>query len=318
MWQVSGASASRATIQPVLGSTDSRDDIQFPTLRGNREHGNATASTRRGEIGGDATDSTLDSIVVMREGERDMREVHLRGINLRENNLQSATTEIAFQRVTSNALELLSSRDAQREWPLVMIGPGGDFTRRYVASGQNITRERAVPHAQTVSAVGATDRTADEDSPMFRDGFGLRNALRQVRERFAAIAHEIFTTTTIVDDDQTDDEITDEPINATGGEVNVKGNLSVDGVAPEEKQSQSEARRTRLEGNHDESHSEATPRPTHDSRLSSNAGVLANDAGDRRPTRRQQSYGVRARRSAHREGSADSGQEQGTLFVDCA
>jgi len=296
MWQVSGASASRATIQTVPGSSESRDDIQFPTLRGNREHGNATASTRRNGIrsgiGGDATDSALDSIVVMREGERDMR----------GNNLQSGMTEIAFQRVTSNALELLSAREAQREWPLVMIGPGGDFTRRYVASGQNITRERAVTHAQTVSADGASVRIAAADIPMFRDGFGLRNALRQVRERFAAIAHEIFTTTTIVDDDENEREV-----NVDGGDV-----------AHEENRAQFEARRTRLEGNHDESHSEATPRPAHDSRLSSNAGVLANDAGDRRPTRRQQGYGVRARRSAHREGSADSGQEQGTLFVDCA
>ncbi|MEY2795748.1 MAG: hypothetical protein RIR10_1464 [Planctomycetota bacterium] len=257
---------------------------------------------------------------------------------MRGNNLQSGITETTFQRAASNAasnaasrlgyhaqaesrghcmspvlaidscamesraLNLLSSRDAQREWPLVMLGPGGDFTRRYIGNGEHITRERAVTGAQMVSTDGATDRTAASDIPMFRDGFGLLNALRQVRERFAAIAHEIFTTTTIVDDDEAESKVT-----ADGSDV-----------SDEENQSQSEARRTRLEGNHDESHSEATPRPAHDSRFSSNAGLLANDAGDRRSARRQQGYGVRARRSAHREGSADSGQEQGTLFVDCA
>ncbi len=64
-----------------------------------------------------------------------------------------------------------------------------------------------------------------------------------------------------------------------------------------------------------ESHTQAAQDPSVDSRVTNRSGLFANHAGTRRRTRRQQGYGIRARRSADQERRAQARSQQGTLFV---
>ena len=65
-----------------------------------------------------------------------------------------------------------------------------------------------------------------------------------------------------------------------------------------------------------EPHAQTTSRANHDPRVSPEIGVLTNHERASRGTRYQQSHGVRTHRGAHQEGRTDPGAEQGTLFVD--
>ncbi len=339
---------------------------------------------------------------------------------MRAENMQSDTSKITRAQTTRSVayrsaiashatapcLETVSLRDAQQHWPLVMIGPGGDYTRRYVASGGTIRREAMSGEAMSGKAMSgkAMSGKAMSGKAMFHEpssseisadesretSIGLVAAFRRLHERFVAVAHEIFTTNVTVhpthdeahdeahdenhdqmydenddginagpcddqghdtsdamQDDRSDemDDVAGLPIPHMRGDLmsdrEVSGNGSehrnaMSGLASGEPALERDSR-SRIEArtnnntsevceikhtssgeNHDESHPETTSRSAHDPQLASNAGLLPDDAGDRRSTRRQQGHSIRARRGAHREGSAGSRQEQGTLFVDCA
>jgi hypothetical protein len=68
--------------------------------------------------------------------------------------------------------------------------------------------------------------------------------------------------------------------------------------------------------NDDESHPQAAQDSAAHSRLARAPRILADNAGTRRRDRREQSNGVRARRSAHQKERVGARGEQGSLFVD--
>ncbi|RLS64113.1 MAG: hypothetical protein DWH97_08810, partial [Planctomycetota bacterium] len=88
------------------------------------------------------------------------------------------------QSATHALCNATSFRDESLAWPLVVLGPGGDFTRRYVGAAGVITRDCTLTqHA-----------TAERSSEFaLRQSF-LRRLTRAAYARFEACAIEIFST----------------------------------------------------------------------------------------------------------------------------
>jgi hypothetical protein len=183
-------------------------------------------------------------------------------------------------------LDTTSHRGNAAEWPLLILGPGGDYARRYVAVGTAIRREGVVATRELEVAPGIAD--ASHLSPRT----GVRALLKTLAERFEAIAVEVFSV-------RTDDH---------AATVAVKLPQSATKVAPRG------ASPIEVTETADESHAEATQGAAHRSRYPQEDGLLAHDAGDRRRAARQQGHGFRARRGADREGRVAARCEQGSLF----
>ena len=173
-------------------------------------------------------------------------------------------------------------------WPLVMLGPGADYTRRYMANGGGIER---VQGAVEAPAPIADDEFLSEDilhnrflSPVARACRIGRAACRMALGRFQAIAIEIFSTDAFPSDAF--------PSDADHTALSVRNESEI----------------------HDEPDTEATARPEAGRPMAPHEGLLADHARARRSPGRQQGDGVRARRGAHREGCAAAGCEQGSLF----
>jgi hypothetical protein len=73
------------------------------------------------------------------------------------------------------SITLCSDRTDMNEWPLVMIGPGEEYVRRYVADGSAIRRELSSPCARAIS-------------PAPRSG-----VIARLLHRFHTVALEIFS-----------------------------------------------------------------------------------------------------------------------------
>ena len=85
----------------------------------------------------------------------------------------------------------IADRSSAEAWPLVLLGPGGDYARRYVAEGARIVR---VPANAASRVTGATARR------------GLLAGLwTRLWSRFEALAIEIFSTSTADDDSVAND-----------------------------------------------------------------------------------------------------------------
>jgi hypothetical protein len=162
-------------------------------------------------------------------------------------------------------------------WPLVMLGPGADYTRRYIANGAQLECVRG--DAEVTSTPVSTDDFLSEDILHNRFLSPVARAWRTALGRFQSIAIEIFSTESVTAGDESTPLLT----------INDREH-------------------------HHEPDTEATPRPQAGRPMAAHEGVLADHARARRSPGRQQGDGVRARRGAHREGGAGQGCEQGSLF----
>jgi hypothetical protein len=176
-------------------------------------------------------------------------------------------------------VDATSQRSASAEWPLVLLGPGGDYTRRYIAVGSAIHRERPVGSRAVVASPARSER-----------GFSLTSVLRKFAQRFEEIAIEVFSIETV-------------------GEKRAELDRSVPAPTAPQASCLIEIKETS-----DEPHAQAAEGAADRARFAPETGLLAHHAGDRRRTPRQQGHGVRARRGADREGCAAPRSEQGTLF----
>jgi len=211
--------------------------VQRPMPRGKRA---LWTSSRHGE---QAVPST-------RQGERSM--------------VASPTlAETPSQIGSPSQFEITSPRGSVSEWPLLILGPGGDYARRYVAVGTAIERERPA-HAVVEGAREVASRP-------HADGVLVR-ALRLFRSmivRFDAIALEVFT---VQSTETSDAVVAAVPTPAT--------------AAPRRSGTLIEIKETA-----DEPHSQADEGAAHRTRHAEATGLLAHDAGDRRRTPRQQGHG---------------------------
>ncbi len=106
--------------------------------------------------------------------------------------LPSLFTAPAAIRAASIAI---SRRDETAEIamvPLVILGPGGEFTRRYVADGRALRRLAAHPTRESSDA----DRPSTSPRPLGVRSLGAiaRAAVHRAYAKFEAVALEIFTT----------------------------------------------------------------------------------------------------------------------------
>jgi hypothetical protein len=203
-----------------------------------------------------------------------------------------ATREGDRSMVASNPTQLqaqlvdaTSQRNSSAEWPLVLLGPGGDYARRYVAVGATIRRER--PAFAGVSGASAAAAPSS---------LGVTAMLRRFARRFEEVAIEIFSI-------------------ETAGEQSPAQDRSVHAPAlPLTPATTQASCLIEIKETSDEPDTQAAEGAADRARFATETGLLANHAGDRRRTPRQQGHGVRARRGADREGCAAPRCEQGTLF----
>jgi hypothetical protein len=200
------------------------------------------------------------------------------------------STEVASPRAIAvsershhREIEFVTISPSSLAAPLVELGPGGDYRRRYVASGTRILRH---PEDATMRR----DSRVASAPPAQRSVSGLfRRAANRLYQRFESLACEIFSTSDAAPFSNTD--LASALASTTDHESPLQD-------APRH-----------------ESHSEAAPRPSAHPSLAQVAGVLPDDAGTGDGARRQQGHGLRARRGAGRQGRAQARPEQGTLFV---
>lgn len=209
------------------------------------------------------------------------------------------------------ACDTVSPRGELSAWPLVQLGPGGDYVRRYVGVGTRIVREGvASERCGSGGSISEITRPLSDGSGVLAKNQGVLATVRATFARLLArldhFAMEVFT------------------VPSDESEANIHCNVASQTASSPNSVPQSAALRrppVPHEFSHsitpeiaDESHPEANEGTPYCSRHPQEDGLLADHAGDRRRAPRQQSHGVRARRSTHREGSASARCEQGSLF----
>lgn len=155
--------------------------------------------------------------------------------------------------------------------PLVVLGPGGDFTEHVFERAGRLTVER--PACHTMQELETDTDPLRAQTEQF--------AARSRRHRLSRFLSEAVEDMEILD-------IPNHPATVT----------------------------TITENESNESHTQAAAHLRIHPPAPRAQGLLTNDAGDRRLTRRHQGDGVRTRRSAHQEGRAGARSEQESLFVD--
>jgi tetratricopeptide (TPR) repeat protein len=113
-----------------------------------------------------------------------------------QNRIHNARPECFAREVL---LDLHCTREQANEWPLVVLGPGGDYSRRYVAREGRIQRES--PSGVALAALGAQAeaRSLASGAPALGAGFSALRArfadiLASACTRFEEVAIEIFST----------------------------------------------------------------------------------------------------------------------------
>ncbi len=179
--------------------------------------------------------------------------------------------------------------------PLVEIGPGPGFSRRYMAVDRNIVLEQSDVLGDW-SEVDASnvDGGADESDSII--GSIINWAFRRVSNFFLNVFLPLDPA--LVAREEARDSA-DHPLLFTSNE------LSLDTL-----------QLTSSDPHLDEFHTQATQGSSTCSAVATATRLLPHDAGTRGRARRQQSDGLRACRSIDREGSARAHPEQGSLFED--
>ena len=285
-----GATAVRATAwggsdQIRLGTDASRGDADAADARSCRE-------VARGESPVHERRRSADAECFIRPTPRGKRVLWTSSMH--GDHAVRATREGDRSMVASNPTQLqallvdaTSQRNSSAEWPLVLLGPGGDYARRYVAVGTAIRRER--PAFAGVSGASAAAAPSS---------LGVTAMLRRFARRFEEVAIEIFSV-------------------ETAGEQSAAQDRSVPALTPAPAPAPATTQAScliEIKETSDEPHTQAAEGAADRARFASETGLLANHAGDRRRAPRQQGHGVRARRGADREGCAAPRCEQGTLF----
>ena len=155
--------------------------------------------------------------------------------------------------------------------PLVVLGPGGDFTEHVFERAGRLTVERPACHTMQEIETDADPFSAQAE----------HITARSRRHRLSRFLSESAEEIAVLD------------------------------VSP-----RTAPVITLNENESNESHTQAAAHLRIHPSAPRAQGLLTNDAGDRRLTRRHQGDGVRTRRSAHQEGRAGARSEQESLFVD--
>lgn len=175
---------------------------------------------------------------------------------------------------TEHAMKLLAtlrSLLAPAGAPLVVLGPGGDFTEHVFERAGRLTVERPACHTMQEIETDADPFSAQDE----------HITARSRRHRLSRFLSESAEEIAVLD------------------------------VSP-----RTAPVITLNENESNESHTQAAAHLRIHPSAPRTQGLLTNDAGDRRLTRRHQGDGVRTRRSAHQEGRAGARSEQESLFVD--